>query len=352
MKKAFLVAILLILIINFSFAASVTQKITDSDSNATRAIVLYNLAISQLNSGDYVDAFNNLKEARELLPTISSVVDGFQKTFDSAKFFYTKQMIKINKLSEFSSTVTKPEKKINKDHKPIFIYGLLGFLLFFTLTYAVLYIYEIKKSLISGFFVSFIVSLASKYGYTVKSDYEEELNDEDTGESLEIEEVSQEEMGKIEQSVKPEDVEDENVEEILSQLLGINEDAPTTEEEIELEEEEEEKEEEEERELSEKGKKESSNNLPGEDEKELSSETSKATSRVLSIEDIKDPRNEMMLTIERLKEEMYQIMVALKEKEIKDQDDLDNALKIMYVYSVMTENVNSDSSNTGGSDAE
>jgi hypothetical protein len=170
--------------------------------------------------------------------------------------------------------------------------------------------------------------------------------------------VSQEEMGKVEQSVKPEDVEDENVEEILSQLLGINEDGSKTEEEIELEED---REEEEERELSEKSQDESQGNNTNEDEKELSPETSKRTSRVLSIDDIKDPRNEMMLTIERLKEEMHQIMIALKEKEFKNQDELDNALKIMYVYSMTekanpdssdSENSNSDSSNTGGNDAE
>ncbi len=350
MKKWLIVALLLILI-TMSFSSTLKNTAKNSESNATKAIILYNRAISQLAMQDYTDAFKNLKLAQELLPTISSVVDGFQKTYDEAKYNYTKQMILINKLNVATSTSKTETKKTgvkSKNVKPLIIYSLLGFLLFFTLTYSILYFVEIKKSIISGIFVSFVISLASKYGYTAKPAQEDEEENDYFGDDIEIEEVSQEETGKIENKITPEDVEDENVEEILSQLLGINEEEPKSEEELD-------EEEIEEKELSETT--ESSEETASQDEKELSSteEISEKTYS-LKIDQIKDPRNEMILTIERLKDEIHQIVSALKEKEIKNQDDLDNALKIMYVYATMStsrakNNDNVEIEQEGGNDA-
>jgi hypothetical protein len=351
MKKA--LVLLLLTFILISFAAQTDQ----GDSNATRAIILYNMAISQMSMGDYTDAFKNLKEARELLPTIGSVVDGFQKIYDDVKYHYTKQMIIINKLGIATNTsVKKTEEKITqeKSSKPLFIYGLLGFLSFFVATYSLLYFVEIKNSMISGFFVSTVVALAAKYGYAPKVD-EDGIESEDSGEIIEIEEVDQDETDQVEHKIAPEDVEDENVEEILSQLLGINEEEPTSEEMLEEERESEEELSQEETSSEDTKSESSQENNGSESSKDLSdNETVGEKTYALKIEEIKDPRNDMLLTIDRLKDELHQIVAALREKEITNQDDLDNALKIMYVYATTSQakkTIEEQSNEEGGEDS-
>ncbi len=342
MKKALVVFLLGFILI--SFGVGTTNVSTNVESNATRAVILYNLAISQMSMGDYTDAFKNLKEAQELLPTISSVVNGFQQTYNEVKYRYTKQLLVMSKLNVATPTkaATKPLNKTDKTSKPLFIYGLLGFLAFFSLTYSLLYFVEIKKSIISTLLINSIVALASKYGYVSKTREEDELEGEDSGEIIEIEEVSQEESDKIEKEITPEDVEDENVEEILSQLLGINDEEPSRNEQI-LEEIEEEGQDEEVSESKETSKQESneSQEINSEDDKALSDseEVNNEKTYSLKIDEIKDPRNNMVLSIDRLKEELHQIVSALREVELKNQDDLDNALKIMYVYATASKSV-------------
>ncbi len=337
MKKALVLLFLTFILI--SFAAQTDQE----ESNATRAIVLYNMAISQMSMGDYTDAFKNLKEARELLPTITSVVNGFQKTYDDVKYHYTKQMILINKLGIATNTsVDKVKEKTGseKSNKPLFIYGLLGFLSFFVATYSLLYFVEIKKSMISGFFASTIMALAARYGYTPKTT-EENGEEEDSDEIIEVEEIDQAETNQVEHKVTPEEVEDENVEEILSQLLGVNEEEPTSEE--ILEEEKESEEELNQDEISSKDLKseQAQENDDSESSKDLSDEEEAIEKTyALKIDDIKDPRNDMLLTIDRLKDELHQIVAALREKEITNQDELDNALKIMHVYATTSQGKN------------